>query len=87
MSRNYRTEWCVRCLDHHRPAQPTVHKTFHTDYWAIRYVPDMPELDCVHCGADIVYDPVWGGWYHSGTDMVPCPPIPVTRAEAPRLGN
>lgn len=63
---NYRTEWCVRCQDEHRPPQPQNHKVFHTDAFGTRYVPEIPDQRCIHCGWSIKYDRTWGGWLHYG---------------------
>jgi hypothetical protein len=66
MTRNYRTEWCVQCQDDHRPPQPQNHKMFHTDPFGTRFIPEIPDQQCIHCGWWIQYERTWGGWVHYG---------------------
>lgn len=70
--RNYRTEWCATCQEDHRPTQryhsaacnDTLTKVFHTDPFGTRYIPEISDQRCIHCGWFIQYDRTWGGWVH-----------------------
>lgn len=83
-SRNYKTVWCVKCQDHHRPSQPTRHVVFHTDPFGTRYIPEIPNRYCLHCCRIISYDRNYGGWYHHGYrhgyKQCESPPIQYTYA-------
>lgn len=61
---NYKLAWCTQCQDYHRPPQPQNHKMFHTDLFATRYIPEIPDQRCSHCGRLITYNRAWGGWNH-----------------------
>lgn len=80
---NYRLVWCTLCQDMHRPPQPAQHKAFHTDPFATRYIPEIPNQTCTNCSLAIRYNRHWGGWYHVDQLFRACPVQTIVTAAPP----